>query len=417
MIKKVSVIIPYRVDRGYLDKAIDSVKKQTYPNIELIISKGDKGVSANLNDGVRKATGDYITYLCDDDLLTETSVSDQVKCMEQSGADFMHGRAWTLWRDGKMEVKAPDIQYPTLDEMIERNRIHGGTLMYKADVFTRFGLFDESLTTGEEYEYSLRLLSRGAKIAHCNDILYIYRRHDAQKSLGKGVDQKARQVIIQGIKDRFTKAKVIVGMATMAGREKYLDMAVNSLQRQVDEIIIYDNKDKPGLTDNGKFYGLTEFSEPVYYLSCDDDLIYPPNYASDMVQAIRRTGTIVTHHGRKLSGLGKDYYHDHECFRCLTSNNIEQTIDVAGTGVTGFYTGYFNPVGIHKTKDKRMSDLIFSLEAAKQNKIITLLKRPFGYIKEAGVPYFQTIAGQDSGKATRQIEIADEIIKTKAGRN
>ena len=61
--KKVSIIIPYKDNRGWLDKAITSVENQTYSNIELIVSQGDNGVSKNLNKGIKKATGDYIKYL------------------------------------------------------------------------------------------------------------------------------------------------------------------------------------------------------------------------------------------------------------------------------------------------------------------------------------------------------------------
>ena len=39
----VSIIIPYSVDRGYLQQAIDSVKNQNYTNIELLIQNLRKG--------------------------------------------------------------------------------------------------------------------------------------------------------------------------------------------------------------------------------------------------------------------------------------------------------------------------------------------------------------------------------------
>ena len=83
-----------------------------------------------------------------------------------------------------------------------------------------------------------------------------------------------------------TKLKKIVGMATMKGREKSVERAINSLAGQVDEIILYDNAVNPDLTDNGKFYALDKIKEPCYFFTCDDDLEYHPNYISRMITAI-----------------------------------------------------------------------------------------------------------------------------------
>jgi GT2 family glycosyltransferase len=68
--------------------------------------------------------------------------------------------------------------------LLVNNSIHGGTLLYDRVVFERYGLFNESLWTGEEYEFNLRILSKGAKIGYCNKMLYLYRRHVGQKSIG-----------------------------------------------------------------------------------------------------------------------------------------------------------------------------------------------------------------------------------------
>ena len=207
--------------------------------------------------------------------------------------------------------------------------------------------------------------------------------------------------------------KVIIAIATFKGREPYLKKAIQSLVGQADEIRIYDNEKRfIDLTDNGKFYFLHEYKEPIYYFTCDDDIIYPPTYVQDMIEAIERTGTIVTHHGRKLLGEGRSYYRGHKAYQCLKENNYEGLIDVAGTGVTAFRTDYFN-AEIWASSDKRMSDLVFSLEVAKQGKEITLLKHSGNYFQYLNVPPNQTIHGTEHKRETRQIQIADEIFRIK----
>jgi hypothetical protein len=203
--------------------------------------------------------------------------------------------------------------------------------------------------------------------------------------------------------------KIIVGMATTNERARFAETAVESLVDQADEIIVYNNSNEAhDYTDNAKFHALTLFNEPVYYLSCDDDILYPSDYVSTMVEAIERTGTIVTHHGRELLGLDRNYYRGHKGFRCLDDNDKEQVIDVAGTGVTAFRTDYFNPTEIYKATDKRMSDLVFSLAAAQQGKQITILKHTKNWLKDLRVPQGLSIHFMER-RNTRQNELANEI--------
>jgi hypothetical protein len=203
--------------------------------------------------------------------------------------------------------------------------------------------------------------------------------------------------------------KIIVGMATTNQRARFAETAVESLVHQADEIIVYNNSNEVhDYTDNAKFHALTLFNEPVYYFSCDDDILYPSDYVSTMIEAIERTGTIVTHHGRELLGLDRNYYRGHKGFRCLDENNTEQIIDVAGTGVTAFRTDYFNPTEIYKATDKRMSDLVFSLAAAQQGKEITILKHTKNWLKDLRVPQGLSIHFMER-RNTRQNELANEI--------
>ena len=87
-------------------------------------------------------------------------------------------------------------------------------------------------------------------------------------------------------------------------------------------------------------------------------------------------------------------------------------LDVAGTGVTAFDTRYFHPKGLANSPDKLMSDLVFSLEAAKQGKVIGIPSHDRGWIKQ--IKNRQTIFDTCEIKGyQRQNEIADEIWKLK----
>lgn len=101
MTQLISIIIPiYKVER-YLRRCVDSVIKQTYTNLEIIlvddgspdecpqicdkyaakdnrivvIHKKNGGLSEARNTGTKKATGEYIYYLDGDDELPQNSIS------------------------------------------------------------------------------------------------------------------------------------------------------------------------------------------------------------------------------------------------------------------------------------------------------------------------------------------------------
>lgn len=205
-------------------------------------------------------------------------------------------------------------------------------------------------------------------------------------------------------------------IATQNKRKDTLKMTVESLQDQVDQIIIYNNDEElTDYTDNAKFYWLYQLPTPSYIFLCDDDLIYPSNYIEKSIIFIERYGCIISWHGRVLQGLGKHYYRDHLMFPCLDTVLFEDgeviKIDVCGTGVTCFRNDYFNPTDIYKADEKRMADLVFSLQASKEGKTIGLPEHEKGWIKDA-LPEDGGVFKYWQGKLhTDQNRLADQIYK------
>lgn len=206
--------------------------------------------------------------------------------------------------------------------------------------------------------------------------------------------------------------KIIAAIATTGDRQIQLSNTVKSLVKQVDEIYIYDNSKNKDLTDNAKFQPLTNLKEHCYYLSCDDDLIYPPDYAKRMIEAIEQYKTIVTCHGRVLKpGRNKYYKADHDEYSFQHHISTPILLDVAGTGCTGFRTDYFKPL-IHESEYKCMSDLVFSLEASNQSKSITLIPHRRDWIKAQQVPssIFKKYANSPQ---ENQVYLMNQILKCK----
>lgn len=202
----ISIIIPYVYDRGFLNEAIKSIYEQTYPieKIQIILSKSDNGVSTNFNNGLNEVTTDLVRYLCDDDLLTTNSVEDTINYFKNNNVDFIHSNAYNFYEDGSFEEYIPKIKIPTLQDMLNKYMIHGGTVTYKTSCFNN-RRFDEELWTGEEYDFNLWLLKNNYKIGYLNSFTYKYRRHKLQKSLGNDdkIYQQKRQIEKDKIKQRY----------------------------------------------------------------------------------------------------------------------------------------------------------------------------------------------------------------------
>ena len=103
--KKVSIIIPVYNSEKYISKCLDSVINQTYKNIEIlvindgskdnsinilseyekkdsriiVIDKENEGVAKTRNMGIKKATGEYIMFIDNDDFVDSDYVETYLK--------------------------------------------------------------------------------------------------------------------------------------------------------------------------------------------------------------------------------------------------------------------------------------------------------------------------------------------------
>lgn len=173
----ISVIIPYNIDRGYLREAMDSVQQQTYTNWELVVAQGSGTLSENLNKGIRKAEGKYIKILSEDDTMPENTLMDLRAAIE--GYHWAYGAG--ICSTSEMDIIVRPEKGITLLSLIKHNSLHGGAVLYRKGLF-REG-FREDLTNAEEYEFHLRLLSKGIKPGWTSKICAWHRVYSGQKSI------------------------------------------------------------------------------------------------------------------------------------------------------------------------------------------------------------------------------------------
>ena len=189
--------MPCYNDGKYINEAVSSVRKQTYPNIELIIINDgsddirtlkalrelqDEGVvvieSGNLgpagarNLGIKHASGQYILPLDSDDTIEPTYIEKAVKIIEQDetlGGVYCLARYFGK-RHGRWELPAYSLEAMLLD-----NVVFITTIFRKSD-WEKAGGFDESLIHGmEDYDFWLSMIEMGKHFYAIPEELFFYR--------------------------------------------------------------------------------------------------------------------------------------------------------------------------------------------------------------------------------------------------
>lgn len=210
----VSVVMPAYNAGPYLEAAIRSVLEQDYPAVELIVvddgsSDGtpefaagfgervrvlrqrNAGPAAARNRGMAAARGELVAFLDADDVWLPGKLRAQVDHLRshpEVGIVYGAFLRWSAGPDGSFGPPpvppGADPGVPLVREqsgwiytgLLFDNIVHVITAMLRKPVVDRLGGFDESLRTGEDYDFWLRA-SRQFQAAKLNRTLAWYRLH------------------------------------------------------------------------------------------------------------------------------------------------------------------------------------------------------------------------------------------------
>jgi glycosyltransferase involved in cell wall biosynthesis len=182
---KVSIITVCKNSAQTIERAIQSVVSQVYPDIEYIIIDGDSqdgtqaiverysqqiskfvsesdgGVYQAMNKGIHLATGDWIYFVNSDDYLFDTYVIQDLVTFLSTCADcdFLYGDHEARLTTGDASIHQPAPPDQMLEEMVSLGEcMIQPACFFRADLFTRLGRFDESYKIAADYEWFARLL-------------------------------------------------------------------------------------------------------------------------------------------------------------------------------------------------------------------------------------------------------------------
>jgi glycosyltransferase involved in cell wall biosynthesis len=177
----VSIIISVFNGEARLESSIKSVINQSYKNLELIIIDGgstdqtvdiikkyeehisywitekDNGIYDAWNKGVKKANGEWISFLGSDDIYLSDAVSNYIAYINQSPLtlEFISSKVYLVDQHGK---KLRVIGQPWSWSKFKRymNVAHVGSFHSKS-IFEKFGNFNAAFKIVGDYEMLLRV--------------------------------------------------------------------------------------------------------------------------------------------------------------------------------------------------------------------------------------------------------------------
>lgn len=227
----VSIIVPaYNVER-YIQQCLESIKAQTYQNIEVIIiddgskdqtryicdefSESDKrfkvlhkineGISAARNLGVETASGTYITFVDADDYIKENHIESLVNMIKKYAADLSitsHMQVKSGEKVTENQVNSPTIlNRKQVFQHLYNNDMYGGYLwnkLFKAEIIRENNIFfPKNINVFEDMIFICDYLNYCKKTVYGHEITYYYVQHENSTLASMNYDK-----ILQAIKAR-----------------------------------------------------------------------------------------------------------------------------------------------------------------------------------------------------------------------
>lgn len=202
--KLVSVVVATYKREAELKNALESLAKQTYPNMEIvlvddngndewnskvsetvevfrnrypkiklecIVNNSNQGSSKTRNIGIHSANGDYITFLDDDDIYLPDKIRKQVEFMETNQCDYSITDL-ILYNEDDKKINRRIRSY-IKETTVESLRLYHlkyhmtgtDTIMFKKEYLIQIGGF-APIDVGDEFYLMQRAIEGGGKFGY-----------------------------------------------------------------------------------------------------------------------------------------------------------------------------------------------------------------------------------------------------------
>lgn len=198
---KISVVVATYRRNAILRRALASLRAQTYGNIEIlvaddnadrvwnarvaaicsefgarhVINEVNLGSARNRNRAAAEATGEYISFLDDDDVYLPHKIAHQLAAIEKAQADVCIEDLRLVDEDGRV-VETRTREYLIGADPADYLRLHliyhmtgTDTVMFKKEAFDRIGGFPP-IDLGDEFYLMAKAITKGLRICYHPEI-------------------------------------------------------------------------------------------------------------------------------------------------------------------------------------------------------------------------------------------------------
>ncbi|MDR2646196.1 MAG: glycosyltransferase [Holosporaceae bacterium] len=195
----------------FFRQCLESVRNQTYPNVEHIVIDGastdgtlelleeykckkyityysepDKGVYDAMNKGIQRSTGKYVNFLNSDDYFCNNAgLERSVELLEKAGAVFSHSEVYNCNANGE---KLHILQSRVEEFFFRMPFCHQGILM-RRDIIVSEGMFNIDFKIASDYDLLVRVILKGGCAVSVKEIFVVFR--------GEGLSSNTRQANIE----------------------------------------------------------------------------------------------------------------------------------------------------------------------------------------------------------------------------
>lgn len=216
----VSVIVPVKDRRDLLLRCLDSIRKQTYRPIEVLVvdngstddtllvaqewsvahscrdftvrvlSEQTPGACAARNKGLRQASGELAVFFDSDDTMRPQLIGRAVEEFEKSGnVDIVCWRVDIHQLDGSLRQPPFNPDKPLEDHLVN-SLLRTQGYMARTEAFRKVGGWNEALMGWNDWELGVRMLLTNNKVVGINEALVdVYSQEDS--ITGKDFSSKA----------------------------------------------------------------------------------------------------------------------------------------------------------------------------------------------------------------------------------
>lgn len=250
----ISVIVPVYKTEKYLDRCLESLIKQTYKNIEIILiddgspdncayicdsyaktysnifayHKENGGLSSARNLGIEKANGDYLAFVDSDDWIAYDMYEKLLNYILEFDADISDIRVKQLTKEEDVINQAEKIEIIEGKKILEHYLYRGLNEQGGAPYSVARKLFNRSLFNGDTAEFdentinedicfNYKILEKCNKIVVSNQIKYFYFQGESSITTG---ELKIKDLDLLKVTDE------LVRLARLTKDDKIIELAI-----------------------------------------------------------------------------------------------------------------------------------------------------------------------------------------------